>query len=235
MNRMAPLVRRIALLEKWKSHLLRAEILFLVAFLILWNFSRPALAQNVPASGTVPKDASAILSCSSGLKLYDSPFFKICYPSHWHVIHGFGEDYAWWVFSKRKRGERFDKPYIRVIISKGIAQPHLATQIDSVILGERAYMKATNQFKDITGEKLNRRRWREIVVGPEFDILAWYEQIKEKQLKKFDLALDSFWVPPPPRVKPVPPAERFSLRGVRKRGQTPVAKDQKSNDGTGTF
>lgn len=141
-------------------------------------------------------------SCGPKMKLYDSPFFKVCYPKRWHVIRGYNTNYAWWVFSKRKRGERFDRPYIRVIIGKGIAQTHLALQNDSRVLSEREYMKATNAFKDVRGNKLNNRYWREIAVGPEFDILGWYEQIKGKNLPLFDRALDSFWVPPPPREVP---------------------------------
>lgn len=146
-------------------------------------------------------------SCSAGLKFFDSPFFKICYPQRWHVIHGFDVNYAWWMFSKRKRGEKFHIPYIRVIIAQGIAQPHLAKESDSALTAERTYIKATNEFKDYTGTRTNRRHWRQIVVGPAYDILAWYDQIKPKQVKQFDRALDSFWVPPPPRVRPERPVK----------------------------
>ena len=176
----------------------------LASVLLAGGLSPISGAQSLPA-GTVPQmDPPTPASCGSGLKLYDSPFFKICYPRRWHVIRGYGVNYAWWVFSKRKRGEQVDIPYIRVIIAKGIAEPHLAKQTDSTVLGERTYVKTTNEFREVTGKKLNGRYWREIAVGPEFDILAWYEQIKMKNLKLFERALDSFWVPPPPRVRPKP-------------------------------
>jgi hypothetical protein len=178
--------------------------LVLASALLAGGASPVSGAQSLPARPLPPLDPPTLASCGSGLKLYDSPFFKICYPKRWHVIRGYGVNYAWWVFSKRKRGEQFDIPYIRVIIAKGIAEPHLAKQTDSAVLGERTYVKTTNEFREVTGKKLNGRYWREIAVGPEFDILAWYEQIKMKNLKQFDRALDSFWVPPPPRVRPKP-------------------------------
>ena len=180
---------------------LRLLTLLLVAFISAFG----NVLLTFPAQSSSPQmEPPTLQSCGPGLKLYDSPFFKICYPRRWHVIRGYGVNYAWWVFSKRKRGEQFDIPYIRVIIAKGIAEPHLAKQTDSTVLGERTYIKTTNEFKEVNGKKLNGRYWREIAVGPEFDILAWYEQIKMKKLKLFDQALDSFWVPPPPRVRPKP-------------------------------
>ncbi|MFI5173621.1 MAG: hypothetical protein ACHQKY_02100 [Terriglobia bacterium] len=181
-----------------------AGVLVLASLLLAAGVTPLSGAQSLPPGTLPPLDPPSPASCGSSLKLYDSPFFKICYPRRWHVIRGYGVNYAWWVFSKRKRGERFDIPYIRVIIAKGIAEPHLATQNDSRVLGERTYVKSTNEFKEVAGKKLNGRYWREIAVGPEFDILAWYEQIKMKNLKQFDQALDSFWVPPPPRVRPKP-------------------------------
>jgi hypothetical protein len=173
-----------------------------VVFLLLPWFPWRIHAQTPAAPLAIQESGPNAGSCAAGLKFFDSPFFKICYPKQWHVIHGYDVNYAWWVFSKRKRGEQFDIPYIRIIISKGIAQSHLALQDDSTVLGERTYTRATNEFKEVTGKKLNGRYWREIAVGPEFDILAWYEQIKAKQREIFDQALNSFWVPPPPRAKP---------------------------------
>jgi hypothetical protein len=194
-----------SLWESKRFSILCLSFFFATLFLFVCISSAPIFAQATAASPNPADAAPTKTSCQAGLKLFEPPFFKICYPARWHVIHGFGEDYAWWVFSKRKHGEQFDKPYIRIIISKGIAQLHLATQIDSIVLGERTYTKATNQFKDLNGKRLNKRYWREIAVGPEFDILAWYEQIKEKDLKRFDRALDSFWVPAPPHLKPEKP------------------------------
>jgi hypothetical protein len=181
-----------------------AWFLVLLSVLLTESLSPASWAQSLPPRTLPPLDPPSLASCGSRLKLYDSPFFKICYPKRWHVIRGYGVNYAWWVFSKRKRGEQFDIPYIRVIIAKGIADPHLAKQTDSTVLGERTYIKTTNEFREVTGKKLNGRYWREIAVGPEFDILAWYEQIKRKNLIQVDRALDSFWVPPPPRVQPKP-------------------------------
>lgn len=185
---------------------LRALFWGAAILLCTWQPGTVLVALQEPvASLAASEEPLSAASCGPNLKLYDSPFFKICYPKRWHVIRGYNVNYAWWVFSKRKRGEQFNIPYMRVIIAKGIAQPHLAAQTDSIILGQRTYTKATNEFKDVTGKKLNRRYWRQIAVGPEFDILAWYEEIRYKHLKRFDKALDSFWVPPPPRVRPVPP------------------------------
>ncbi len=183
----------------------RRRLAILIASLILlWlpslNFSQVSIVP--PAAEIKAPDAR---SCGRGLKFFDSPYFKICYPKRWHVIHGYAQNYAWWVFSKRKHTERFDIPYIRVIIAQGIAQPHLATESDSSLTGERTYTKATNEFQDYTGTRTNGRHWRQIVVGPAYDILAWYDQIKPKQVKKFDRTLDSFWVPPPPRPRPERP------------------------------
>jgi hypothetical protein len=171
-------------------------------FFSMLSFPSAASAQITVLQPPEQERPPAAASCGPGLKFYDSPFFKLCYPRRWHVIRGYNINYAWWVFSKRKHGERFEKPYIRVIIAKGLAESHLVTQTDSVLLEERSYTKATNLFKDVSGKKLNKRFWREISVGPEFDILAWYEQIKEKNLNLFNRALDSFWVPPPPRTRP---------------------------------
>jgi hypothetical protein len=181
-----------------------AWFLVLASVLQAGWFSPVSWAQSLPAGPPPQLDPPTLASCGPSLTLYDSPFFKICYPKRWHIIRGYGVDYAWWVFSKRKRGERFDIPYIRVIIAKGIAEPHLDKQNDSTVLGQRTYIKTTNEFREVNGRKPNGRYWREIAVGPEFDILAWYEQIKMKHLKQFDQALDSFWVPPPPRVRPKP-------------------------------
>jgi hypothetical protein len=181
-----------------------AWFLVLASVLLAGSFLPVGWAQSIPPDNLPQLNPPTLASCGSDLKLYDSPFFKICYPKRWHVIRGYGVNYAWWVFSKRKRGEQFDIPYIRVIIAKGIAELHLAKQNDSTVLGERTYIKTTNEFREVTGKKLNGRYWREIAVGPEFDILAWYEQIKMKKLTLFDRALDSFWVPPPPRVRPKP-------------------------------
>jgi|GEM_PF-6451097 len=187
------------LLSFWGIWLRLSLLMFL---LLTWESAPAAFAQSLAPETLPPSSPPTDASCGPGLKLYDSPFFKICYPRRWHVIRGYDVNYAWWVFSKRKRGEQFDIPYMRVIIAKGIAQPHLALQDDSTILSERTYMKASNEYKEVAGRKPSRRHWREIAVGPEFDILAWYEQIKPKDLKLFDRALDSFWVPPPPRIRP---------------------------------
>ncbi len=175
-----------------------------LAFLLLM-VSGSVFPQTAPISPTDELNPPSKTSCAAGLKFYDSPYFKICYPKRWHVIHGYDVNYAWWVFSKRKHGEQFEIPYIRVIIAKGIAEDHFATQSDSVVLQERTYIKASNEFKDYSGFKLGHLFWRQIVVGPEYDILAWYERIKSKHVKLFDNALDSFWVPPPPRAKPAIP------------------------------
>lgn len=169
--------------------------------LLLFHAPDASFSQAAPALADLEAPPTSA-ACAPHLKLYDSPYFKICYPRRWHVIRGYTVNYAWWVFSKRKRGERFDRPYIRIIIGPGIAQHHLALQNDSRVESEREFVKATNLFKDVRGTKLNRKFWREIAVGPEFDILAWYEQIKKKQRPQFDRALDSFWVPPPPREVP---------------------------------
>ncbi|MDD5544614.1 MAG: hypothetical protein PHX83_15720 [Acidobacteriia bacterium] len=181
----------------------RFFIAVFVTLLTSWtSFPAATAAQISIVHPSAEEQPPAPESCGLGLKFYDSPFFRICYPKRWHIIRGYATDYAWWVFSKRKHGERFDRPYLRVIIAKGIAESHLSTQADSVTTNIRQYTKATNVFKDVTGKKLDKRFWREISVGPDFDVLAWYEQIKKKNLPLFNRALDSFWVPPPPRPRP---------------------------------